>query len=70
VTSLYNFAMPLLRYGDAGLALENRCVCGRGLPLMVPTLGRSVDHVALSSGMLIAPSCRASSVSGGAAGDY
>jgi phenylacetate-CoA ligase len=57
VTSLYNFAMPLLRYevGDAGFALEGRCVCGRGLPLISPTLGRSVDHVTLSSGMLVAP---------------
>jgi phenylacetate-CoA ligase len=57
VTSLYNLAMPLLRYeiGDAGVALEDRCVCGRGLPLMLPTLGRSVDHVALSSGILVAP---------------
>jgi phenylacetate-CoA ligase len=57
VSSLYNFAMPLLRYevGDAGSALEGRCVCGRGLPLMLPTLGRDVDHVALSSGMLVAP---------------
>jgi phenylacetate-CoA ligase len=57
VTSLYNFAMPLLRYeiGDAGFALEGRCVCGRGLPLILPTLGRSVDHVALSNGALVAP---------------
>jgi phenylacetate-CoA ligase len=57
VTSLYNFAMPLLRYevGDAGFALEGRCACGRGLPLIFPTLGRSVDHVALSDGTLVAP---------------
>jgi phenylacetate-CoA ligase len=57
VTSLYNFAMPLLRYevGDAGFALEGRCVCGRGLPLISPTLGRSVDYLALASGTLVAP---------------
>jgi phenylacetate-CoA ligase len=57
VTSLYNFAMPLLRYevGDAGFAMEGRCVCGRGLPLIAPTLGRSVDHVALANGTLVAP---------------
>jgi phenylacetate-CoA ligase len=57
VTPLYNFAMPLLRYevGDAGLALEGRCTCGRGLPLIAPTLGRSVDHVALANGALVAP---------------
>jgi len=57
VTSLYNFAMPLLRYevGDAGFALEGRCGCGRGLPLISPTLGRSVDHLALANGTLVAP---------------
>jgi len=57
VTSLYNFAMPLLRYdvGDAGLALEARCPCGRGLPLILPTLGRSVDHVALADGTQVPP---------------
>ncbi len=57
VTSLYNFAMPLLRYdvGDAGFALEDRCACGRGLPLILPTLGRSVDHVALANGTLVPP---------------
>ena len=57
VTSLYNFAMPLLRYevGDAGFALNGRCACGRGLPLICPTLGRSVDHVALANGTLVAP---------------
>src|SRR5918996_132220 len=57
VTSLYNFAMPLLRYevGDAGFALEERCPCGRGLPLILPTLGRSVDHVALANGTLVPP---------------
>jgi phenylacetate-CoA ligase len=57
VTSLYNFAMPLLRYdvGDAGFALAGRCPCGRGLPLILPTLGRSVDHVALANGKLVPP---------------
>jgi phenylacetate-CoA ligase len=57
VTALYNFAMPLLRYdvGDAGLALEGRCPCGRGLPLILPTLGRSVDHIALANGTLVPP---------------
>jgi phenylacetate-CoA ligase len=57
VTSLYNFAMPLLRYelGDTGVVLENRCACGRGLPLIRPTLGRSVDYLTLSNGTLVAP---------------
>lgn len=57
VTSLYNFAMPLLRYevGDTGIVLEDRCACGRGLPLIRPTLGRSVDYLTLSNGTLVAP---------------
>jgi phenylacetate-coenzyme A ligase PaaK-like adenylate-forming protein len=29
--------------------------CGRGLPLIAPTLGRSVDHVALANGTLVVP---------------
>ena len=38
VTSLYNRAMPLLRYeiGDTGEMLERACSCGRGLPLARP----------------------------------
>ena len=57
VTSLANFAMPLLRYqvGDTGVVLEGRCPCGRGLPLIRPTLGRSVDYLDLPDGTTIAP---------------
>lgn len=57
VTSLYNFAMPLVRYevGDTGVVLEHQCPCGRGLPLIRPTLGRSVDYLTLSNGTLVAP---------------
>ena len=46
VTSLYNSAMPLLRYamGDCGVLRSGRCACGRGLPLMEPTRGRTVDY--------------------------
>jgi phenylacetate-CoA ligase len=57
VTSLYKFTMPLLHYevGDAGFSLQGRCVRGRDLPLISPALGRSVDHLALASGTLVAP---------------
>jgi hypothetical protein len=58
VTSLYTFAMPLLRYelGDAGFALEGRRVSGWwGLLLISPTLRRSVDRLMLASGTLVAP---------------
>ena len=57
VTSLYNLGMPLLRYqvGDTGTALEGCCPCGRGLPLMIPVLGRAVDYVRLPDGSRVSP---------------
>lgn len=57
VTSLANFAMPLIRYeiGDTGELLPGRCPCGRGLPLMRPTWGRSVDYLALADGTVVTP---------------
>lgn len=57
ITTLYNRAMPLLRYevGDTGLILDRPCSCGRGLPLIRPTLGRSVDYLALPDGNRLAP---------------
>ena len=57
VTSLYNRAMPLIRYelGDSGVLLDEPCPCGRGLPLMRPTLGRCVDYFVLADGVTITP---------------
>lgn len=57
VTSLYNYGMPLLRYevGDTGEVLTDACGCGRGLPLVRPTLGRSVDYIALADGTVVPP---------------
>lgn len=57
VTSLYNRAMPLIRYevGDTGELLDGPCPCGRGLPLMRPTWGRSVDYFVLADGVPITP---------------
>lgn len=57
VTPLYNRALPLLRYevGDTGMLLPGRCPCGRGLPLVRPTLGRSVDYLRLPDGNTVAP---------------
>lgn len=47
VTCLYNYAMPLIRYyiGDIGVAIEDECPCGRGLPLMKSILGRENDMI-------------------------
>jgi phenylacetate-CoA ligase len=41
LTTLYNRAMPLIRYriGDKSLPTDERCSCGRGLPLL-----RSVER--------------------------
>jgi phenylacetate-CoA ligase len=57
ITSLANFAMPLIRYaiGDTGELLGERCPCGRGLPLMRPTWGRTVDYLALADGSVVTP---------------
>ena len=57
ITSLYNRGMPLLRYhvGDTGRALGEACPCGRGLPLIVPTLGRTIDYVSLPGGGQVSP---------------
>lgn len=57
VTSLYNYGMPLIRYevGDKGRLLKGVCPCGRGLPLMAPSLGRSVDYFILPSDSIISP---------------
>jgi phenylacetate-CoA ligase len=57
VTCLYNRGMPLLRYrlGDTGTLSEDRCACGRGLPLMAPSLGRQVDYLRLPDGSEVSP---------------
>jgi phenylacetate-CoA ligase len=57
VTTLYNYGMPLIRYkvGDTGQLLEEKCPCGRGLPLMTPSLGRSVDYFMLPDNSAVSP---------------
>ena len=57
VTSLYHSGMLLLRYqvGDTGQMLDGLCPCGRGLPLMIPVLGRAVDYLRLASGSTVSP---------------
>jgi phenylacetate-CoA ligase len=57
VTSLYNYAMPLIRYvvGDIGRLVEGACGCGRTLPLMAPDTGRAVDYVVLRDGREVSP---------------
>ena len=51
ITTLHNFAMPLLRYeiGDYAEAGE-RCPCGRGLPVVRRIFGRSRNIMTLPDG--------------------
>jgi len=56
-TTLFNYAMPLIRYdvGDRGVPSEEMCKCGRGLPLMEEVLGRKGDFIKLKNGNQISP---------------
>ncbi len=55
VTDLTNRAMPILRYevGDAGVPGDQRCSCGRTLPLIKRIDGRIADYVYTPEGKLI-----------------
>jgi phenylacetate-CoA ligase len=53
VTDLLNFSMPLIRYeiGDVGTWADNqKCPCGRGLPLLGDVQGRITDFLVLANG--------------------
>ena len=51
VTSLHNFAMPLIRYDLRDYAEAGApCACGRGLPTIARILGRSRNMVTLPDG--------------------
>ena len=51
-TSLFNYAMPFIRYavGDLGKASEDACACGRTFPLMKLVEGRKDEVVVLPDG--------------------
>lgn len=57
VTSLYQYAMPLIRYDfeDIGIPTDEKCSCGRDLPIMSMIQGRVDDFVTLRSGTIIPP---------------
>jgi len=57
VTSLHGQAMPFLRYalGDVGIPLDEKCPCGRGLPLMKTIEGRAEDFIVLPNGWMVSP---------------
>jgi phenylacetate-CoA ligase len=51
LTSLHNFAMPLIRYSIGDFAeVGGPCPCGRGLPVLAKILGRARNQVVLPDG--------------------
>ena len=48
VTCLYNYGMPWIRYmsNDLAVLTDEKCSCGRGLPLMSKIKGRTTDIIA------------------------
>lgn len=56
LTDLANRGMPLIRYRveDMGVPSSQRCVCGRGLPLMERVTGRQADFLKRPDGSLVA----------------
>jgi len=56
-TSLYNYAMPLIRYaiGDIGVPSARECPCGRGLPLMERVEGRADAFIQVPGGRIFSP---------------
>jgi len=56
-TSLFNYAMPFIRYavGDIGIASNDECPCGIRLPLMRMIEGRKDSLLVLPDGRLLSP---------------
>jgi len=55
ITDLCNYAMPFIRYeiGDLGTPSNERCPCGRQLPVMKSLKGRTCDYIITSDGKLL-----------------
>jgi len=56
-TNLYNYAMPFIRYtsGDVGIPTDEKCPCGRSLPLMKILEGRKDAFMQTPDGRIIVP---------------
>ncbi len=64
-TSLFNYAMPFIRYGLDDIGVKSDavgCECGRNLPLMKVIEGRKCMLIALPGGRVLAPLAFTSSV--------
>jgi len=57
VTSLENYAMPLIRYriGDMAVKTDDVCSCGRGWPLLAEITGRVTDVFRKADGTVVSP---------------
>ncbi|NIA68782.1 phenylacetate--CoA ligase family protein [Pelagibius litoralis] len=56
ITSLHNFATPLIRYELGDYAeVGAPCACGRGLPVITRTLGRQRNRLILPDGSSVFP---------------
>jgi len=55
VTSLTNYAMPLIRYrmGDMGIWADKECTCGRGATLLKTVTGRTTDYFISKEGRIV-----------------
>jgi len=58
ITDLFNYAMPFIRYDIEDIAVlgEERCSCGRGLPLMKELVGRYADVLTTPEGQFVSAS--------------
>jgi len=56
-TSLFNYAMPFIRYaiGDMGIPSDEECSCGRTFPLMKVVEGRKDSIIVLPDGQMLSP---------------
>lgn len=55
VTSLHQYAMPLIRYrnGDMAIYEAGDCLCGRGLPVLREVVGRTHDYLVSADGQFV-----------------
>lgn len=56
-TSLFNYALPLIRYavGDVGQPMDDVCPCGRSLPLMKVVEGKKDSFIVLPPKRVVSP---------------
>lgn len=52
LTDLWNYSMPFIRYdaGDMAIYTDEKCPCGRGLPLVKSIIGRTIEQIVLPDG--------------------